>query len=268
MYRRFQILLSSNKDTNAFINSIRMVCPCKMSPNPPAIQQQQNFNVVDSSTPAWLPSVQSQNPVLAPPLQAPQVLHAHVSESQLLFGNQIVPREPIRTHGNGTSNILATAPNITMPPGMPPPLASSQSLCKTTSSIDLGGAGTGSQNVDMSHARQPTQLSHGSSQTYTAPSSQIPTSAQQPDTNQPPKTTNNQPQGTPPHPIFEALNEATSIYDLPVGVLEHAVGDILREDGFITLASNIYQYSLLIGVDKGTIRLRSWSSFGESKVLL
>lgn len=37
--------------------------------------------------------------------------------------------------------------------------------------------------------------------------------------------------------IYPALKEPTSLYDLPLDVLEHAIGDIIREDGFIPLVS-------------------------------
>lgn len=37
--------------------------------------------------------------------------------------------------------------------------------------------------------------------------------------------------------MYPVLKEPTSLYDLPLDVLERAIGDIIREDGFIPLVS-------------------------------
>jgi len=121
---------------------------------------------------------------------------------------------------------------------LPPPLPLQSLLNKTSASSDLinvNASESASQNLTPSaSAPQLTQPSHISSQTYTAPSSSQASSGRQDNVDAQKAASPAPEQETTIYPV---LKEPTSLYDLPLDVLERAIGDIIREDGFIPLVS-------------------------------
>jgi hypothetical protein len=122
---------------------------------------------------------------------------------------------------------------------MPPPPVPSQVLQKTSSAPDLGGSDTvSSQNANQSSMPQIAPSPQLSSQTAMS-SSQTSVSAQPIDNTNSLLEVDKRPaqagQEPPLHPMILALQETSSIYSLPLDVLEHVVGDIIREDEFVSL---------------------------------
>ncbi|KXN90996.1 hypothetical protein AN958_03063 [Leucoagaricus sp. SymC.cos] len=225
MFRRFQISFATEQDTNAFIHSIQGVCPCKMSPGPAARQQRQMPAPPVSGT---MSSSIGNNNVLTAPLQEGQYpFGSVVLETQPSTGRVIQKSIPIQ----GTaSNVLITTPSRGS--SMPPPPMPSQNLHRSTSSLDLNAIDGGSQNTFPSASAQ-----QSSSQTYTAPSSsQVSVRQEVVDVE---KVAHRDEREKTIHPFIASLKEATSIYDLPPDVLELAVGDVIREDGFVSLVSDM-----------------------------
>lgn len=122
---------------------------------------------------------------------------------------------------------------------MQPPSIPSQALYRTTSSLGFEETDVGDWNSPPSSARQLTELPQMSSQTYTTPSSsQAPVSARLVDNADLKKAANQMDTKTSNYPIFSALKETTHIYDSPLRILEQAAGDVIREDGFISLVGD------------------------------
>ncbi|KAF9452736.1 hypothetical protein P691DRAFT_772012 [Macrolepiota fuliginosa MF-IS2] len=235
-FRRFQISFTSEHDTSAFIDSIKMVCPCKKSPNPGASQQRQAINIVNPEPIIGFAPMQHQTLVLATPsTEGSQYLHGPTDPrnqpptGQVRGGPQasLANRPDVGQMTTGTPKLVA----------MPPPPVPSQHSQKTYPPLDVMETGTSSQNIQPPPFTQP---SHMSSQTYTAPSSSQASASSQRigDTNLPIdiKNTAAQLNQEPASPaISSVLKEATTLYDLPLDILESAVGDVVREDGFVSL---------------------------------
>jgi len=135
---------------------------------------------------------------------------------------------------DGSRNPTTSTPQLSSM--LPPPLPSQPLLNKTSPSSDLIIASeSASQNrTPSASAPQLTQPSHISSQTYTAPSSSQASSVRQDNMDAQKAASPAPDQETTMYPV---LKEPNSLYDLPLDVLERAIGDIIREDGFIPLVS-------------------------------
>lgn len=187
-------------------------------------------------------SVPNPATVSIPPVQESQFPYGlTIPETRLSAG--LVAQGYSQAHLGGIMTNDGSAVNtIPQLSTMPPPPVPSQVLHKTTSSLDLERTDISSQNANPSSTPQFTQPSHTSSQTFTATnSSQVSVSVVD-STNRPSdadteKTMAQTNQKVSSHTIFSALQETTSIYNLPPDVLEHALGDVIREDGFVSLVS-------------------------------
>ncbi|KAF7782279.1 hypothetical protein Agabi119p4_1655 [Agaricus bisporus var. burnettii] len=175
-------------------------------------------------------------------------------ETQLLTGTAIHAYPQGHQGGSlaqSTSTVIHT--HVPQPSTMPPPPVPSQALQKPSSVPDLDGSDTvGSQSANPSSTPQIMPSSYLSSQTAMS-SSQASASAQPIDSANPlaeaGQTTAQTGQESFLHPMITALQEATSIYNLPLDVLEHVVGDVIREDGFISLVeklSNMWKIKAII----------------------
>jgi len=140
----------------------------------------------------------------------------------------------VQQNANDGSRVPTSTPQLSSM--LPPPLPSQPLLNKTSPSSDLIVASeSASENLTSSaSAPQLTQPSHISSQTYTAPSSSQASSVRQDNMDAQKAASPAPEQETTMYPV---LKEPTSLYDLPLDVLERAIGDIIREDGFIPLVS-------------------------------
>lgn len=230
VFRRFQMSFVSEQDTNAFIASIRGVCPCKMSAAATSNPQRQ---LHDHAGPVPNFSMQgSQYPYgLAMP------------DTQLTTGTTIhaCPQGyPGSSLNKSTPTVIHT--HVPQSSTMPPPPAPSQALRKSSSAPDLDGNDTvSSQAANQSSTPRVTPSSHLSSQTAMSSSQTSASALPISNTNslsEVEKSAIQAGQGTPPHPLISALQETSPIYSLPLDVLEHVVGDVIREDGFVSLVSN------------------------------
>lgn len=231
IFRRFQISFASEMDTNAFINLIQGVCLCKMSPAPAAshIQNTGGLNPGTALGPSSM-TVQTNN------------IPAILQDSQYQFGPSSQLQPPLTSQGAYINNYgERTTPNTPQLSSMPPPPLPSQTLRKASSSLDLDATYNDSQNAAPgAPAQQLTQPSYMSSQTFTTPSSSQ-VSVRQGTMDAEKVASQAAEQKVTAHPFISALKEATSLYNLPLDVLEHSVGDVLREDGFLTLVEKLDQ---------------------------
>lgn len=210
-----------------------------LGPTVPAVvnQQQQVISGLNLGTSSGVPStVQNNNNILRAPLQELQDQLGHSSQLQTSVVTQDAFLNYLQNLDNSSGKLMASTPQLLSM--LPPPLPS-QSLNKTSSSPDLSTSESASQSLTPSaSAPQPTQPSYMSSQTYTAPSSSQ-SSVRHDNVDAEKATSSASEQETAMYPLIAALKESTSLYDLPLDVLERAVGDIIREDGFIPLVSCI-----------------------------
>jgi hypothetical protein len=223
---------------------------------PTVNQQRQNVGAVNAGHIASVSSVQNSASMVA--LQETQYPLGPASQPlpPLAQGNAQVYLDMVSSANGPTTN--ATQPSMMQ---MPPPPVPSQprTLHKTSSSLDLDNIDGGSQSAaPTSSAQQPTQplhtssqsyptpsapqssQPHMSSQSYTAPSSSQASLRQDKSADTEKVASQMEAQEPSMHPFISALKEATSVYDLPFDVLERAVGDVIREDGFIPLVSVLY----------------------------
>jgi len=207
-----------------------------LAPSAPTVmnQQQQAVNGLNIGTSSSGMASAVRNNLRAP-LQELQDHQLGPATSQLQ--RSVVTQDAllnyIQQHANDRNPTTSTPQLSSM---LPPPLPSQSLLNKTSPSSDLIIASeSASENLTPSaSAPQLTQPSHISSQTYTAPSSSQASSVRQDNMDAQKAASPAPEQETMMYPV---LKEPTSLYDLPLDILERAIGDIIREDGFIPLVS-------------------------------
>ncbi|EAU91441.2 hypothetical protein CC1G_01930 [Coprinopsis cinerea okayama7 len=220
-YRRFQISFGSLADTTSFITSIQFVCPCKPLPaNPP--------NGILNTAGTMV------NPLPSQP-----------SASRIQRTGTAIPQPRANAEKQGqaiTQRRTSTMqPNESIPP---PPL-----ILPVTSETDCNYDGHITHQASMGPPSfiptKPGMTTERTVSGYQASSHQGPGTARLPSSSPlPPSSERDQPNPSPTpssdeDPILSALREPTALYNLSPQSLEHAVAEIVREDGFVKLMENL-----------------------------
>ncbi|KAL0572210.1 hypothetical protein V5O48_009744, partial [Marasmius crinis-equi] len=254
-YRRFQVTFASSSAVTQFIQSIETICPCKANnsnpltvpasaaipgtvsaPAPPAQTQLQSSFA--KSTPMKAPSGSSEMP--PPDIPAPNLSRAQTmlpSNSPYFVGTHAHARPP-------TSSGLPSFPPQTTHSlvGTNPSLQHSyQSMLPITESRVAPNTRALPEQVSLPLSASTLQVETVlASQWSSLPPSSNPSSSDAPSSSQtlPPTTqSHTRSISTSTDPLMASLREATKLYDLPAGKLEALVAEVIREEGFVDLAS-------------------------------
>ncbi|KAH6914344.1 hypothetical protein BKA70DRAFT_1143189, partial [Coprinopsis sp. MPI-PUGE-AT-0042] len=252
-YRRFQISFRSLADTTNFVNAIKTACPCKLLPGPPNApntagtstnaprQPSRTVSPMLNRAPSMLPNAfDTPNPgralprsaTMAPPSQLPRYNSAAIDMN--FDGGFAAADAP-----DPAFALMANPPVSAMgPPSFIPTLKkpAARSMERTSSAFPLS--------QDLAFPDVHTYHQH-SSQGFPS-SSQLPPSSSPPPSSagqsQQPELQNSRSQ-TPSNQagaaLMASLRDATALYGMSTETLEQAIGEIVREDGFVRLMEKL-----------------------------
>ena len=223
-YRRFQITFFSSVSVLEFIKTISSVCPCKANPAPNPAPRTMN--------PPPAPQQQHQGLAQAPSMVSQSTPSVHTT----------LPKHMYNYQSSLTSSSSLPFPQHSMTLSSHGEIAQTQ----TPLSYPLGQQSTGNTRPESSfQCTQPSpnphihEIQHQTS----LPESSPPSSSARSGNDDPNGL--HRPSDAPgdggtgsPSALLASLRESTCLYDLPRTQLEQLVGEVVREEGFVKLASH------------------------------
>lgn len=239
MYRRFQVTFRTPSSVSPFIDAIRTVCPCKANPTNneahPGTLRPNNFLSKQQTQTLDL----DQQPAGAAAFSSPL--------RQSIFPRNVPSSSPsfVLKASDQPDRFTSSALNLNTTP-----LPSTPSILHMPNNVVNPPKVPNNSEPHMHIFQDRSQLSV--QPTSSLPESSPPSSSANSNGMMPPPPPPNSAKPPDADALINSIKDATGLYDLPRDALERLVGDIVREDRFVSLVSPLlfilrsWLFSLLV----------------------